>query len=119
MVFDHCFRPGSSTTLCHPYIGVIDNAYKRVCVLSENGDFERHFHVPYHGCSLAATEDNYLVIASKSKAVMVYKLNGTQVDEFGGDSEPQRFDGPCGICVDNNGQVYVADNNRVLVYRRR
>ena len=42
--------------------------------------------------------------------VMVYTLEGKLVHEFGGEgSHPGRFKGPAGICVDDNGVVYVVD----------
>ena len=50
---------------------------------------------------------------------MVYTLGGQLVHEFGGSGyDPGRFDGPCGICVDDSGAVYVADcfNSRVQVF---
>ena len=58
-----------------------------------------------------------MVITSfHSNTVMVYMLEGELVHEFGGyGSDPGRFDGPRGICVDDNELVYVADwgNKRV------
>ena len=46
-------------------------------------------------------------------------VDGQPVHEFGGrGSDPGKFDRPCGICVDNDGLVYVADcsNRRVQVF---
>ena len=117
---DKKFEPTDITFSSDGCVYVADNVNKRVCVFGENGNYKRDFNVPYYGRYLAATEDNHLVVASNtSKAVMVYTLNGVPVDEFGGESDPGRFEGPCGICVDNNGQVYVADNNCVRVFIRR
>ena len=50
---------------------------------------------------------------------MVYTLGGQLVHEFGGrGSDPGKFTGPFGICVDDSGAVYVADcdNKRVQVF---
>ena len=50
---------------------------------------------------------------------MVYTLGGQLVHEFGGSgSDPGRFNGPYGICVDGDGLVYVTDyyNRRVQVF---
>ena len=42
---------------------------------------------------------------------MVYTLGGQLVHELGGsDSDPGSLNGPYGICVDDSGAVYVADN---------
>ena len=46
-------------------------------------------------------------------------VDGQLVHEFGGrGSDLGKFDRPCGICVDNDGLVYVADcsNRRVQVF---
>ena len=67
---------------------------------------------------IAATGDNHLVITSCT-TVMVYTLGGQLVHEFGGSgSDPGRFRGTFGICVDDSGLVYVADhaNSRVQVF---
>ena len=49
---------------------------------------------------------------------MVYTLDGPLVHEFGVNGpDPGRFNRPLGICVDNDGLVYVVDrNNRVQVF---
>ena len=50
---------------------------------------------------------------------MVYTLGGQLVHDIGGrDSDPERFMGAFGICVDDSGAVYVADygNSRVQVF---
>ena len=99
---------------------VSDNGNRRVCVWSEVGTFKRAFQtkdVPSH---IAATSDNHLLITSySSNIVMVYTLEGELVHEFGSEgSHPGRFNGPKGICVDDNGVVYVVDkgNKRVQVF---
>ena len=49
----------------------------------------------------------------------MYTLGDQLVHEFGGSSsDPGRFNGPFGICVDDSGAVYVADfwNSRVKVF---
>ena len=99
---------------------VIDEGNDRVGVWLKEGTFKRDFETKYHPHYIAATSDNHLVITSfLSSIVMVYTLEGELVHEFGGrDSDLGRFDRPWGICVDDNGLVYVADsrNNRVQVF---
>ena len=99
---------------------VSDPGNRRVCVLSKEGTFKRYFQPKYAPTCIAATSDNHLLITSFfSNTVMVYTLEGELVHEFGGEgSHTGRFDRPLGICVDDNGVVYVADwqNKRVQVF---
>ena len=89
-------------------------------MLSKEGTFKRYFQPKYAPTCIAATSDNHLLITShSSNTVMVYTLEGELVHEFGGKgAHPGRFNGPAGICVDDNGVVYVADcyNKRVQVF---
>ena len=87
---------------------------------SKEGSFQRDFKTKYVPICIAATGDNHLLIPSfASDTVMVYTLGGQLVHDFGGrGSDPGRFKGPYGICVDDSGAVYVADfwNRRVQVF---
>ena len=100
------------------YVTDIEN--RRVSVWSKEGSFKRHFSPKYAPDCIAATSDSHLLITSfRSHIIMVYTLNSELVHEFGGKgSHPGRFSEPVGICVDDNGLVYVADkwNNRVQVF---
>ena len=93
---------------------------RRVCIRSKEVSFQRDFKTKYAPTCIAATGDNHLLITSLfSYAVIVYKLRGQLVHEFGGSgSDPGRFNGPYGICVDGDGLVYVTDyyNRRVQVF---
>ena len=99
---------------------VTDEGNSRVAVWSKEGSFQGDFKTKYSPTSIAATGDNHLLITSWSfDTVMVYTLGGQLVHEFGGrGSDPGRFNGPFGICVDHSGAVYVADcfNCRVQVF---
>ena len=99
---------------------VSDYGNQTVSVLDKQGTFKRHFPSKYAPTCIAATSDNHLLITSfYSNIVMVYTLQGELVHEFGGEgSHPGRFTGPRGICVDDNGVVYVVDyhNNHVQVF---
>ena len=99
---------------------VSDNGNKRVAVWSKESTLKIIFTPKYAPTCMAATSDNHLLITSfLSNIVMVYTLEGKLVREFGGEgSHPGRFNGPDGICVDDNGVVYVADskNKRVQVF---
>ena len=99
---------------------VSDKGTKRVSVWSKEGAFMREFQPKYAPTCIAATSDNHLLITShSSNIVMVYTLEGELIHEFGGlGVERGRFNLPSGICVDDNGVVYIVDrgNNRVLVY---
>ena len=93
---------------------------ENVSIWSKEGTFKRYFKPKYAPRCIAATGSYHLLITSYySHTVMVYTLDGQLVHEFGGrGSDPGRFNGPCGICVDDDGQVYVADttNNRLQVF---
>ena len=98
----------------------MDEGNRRVCVWSKEGSFQRDFKTKYSPTCIAATGDNHLLITSySSNTVMVYTLEGQLVHEIGGrGSDPERFMGAFGICVDDSGAVYVADygNSRVQVF---
>ena len=99
---------------------VTDVGNKTVSVWSKEGTFKRHFQPKYAPTCIAATSDNHLLITShSSNIVMLRASKGELVHEFGGKgSHPGRFDIPLGICVDDNGVVYVADskNYRMQVF---
>ena len=98
---------------------VTDTGNRSVCVWSKDGMFlQRAFQTKYIPDFIAATSDNHLLITShKSNTVMVYTLGGQLVHEFGGTSLG-RFKDVWGICVGDNGLVYVAvtdSKNRYVV----
>ena len=116
-----CFdRPRDIAFGSDGHVYVSDPGNSRVCVWSKEGTFKRYFQPKYTPTCIAATSDNHLLITSYvSNIVMVYTLEGELVHEFGGiGADPGRLDGPRGICVDDNGVVYVADclNKRVQVF---
>ena len=102
------------------FVYVTDDMKDRVCVWSKEGTFQRDFKTKCHPTSIAATSDNHLLFTSwDSNTVMVYKSEGELIHQFGSKgSQPGRFDGCLGICIDNSGLVYVADlvNKRVQVF---
>ena len=99
---------------------VIDFGNKHVSVWSKEGNFKRQFKPKYDPFCITATNDNHLLITSlSSHNVMVYTLEGELIHQFGTQgSDPGRFNGPWGICVDDNGLVHVVDNGnkRVQVF---
>ena len=116
-----CFdRPCGVTFGSDGLVYVTDVGNSRVAVWSKEGSFQRGFKTKYVPTCIAATGDNHLFITSwSSDTVMVYTLGGQLVHEFGGrGSDPGRFKGPYGICVDDSGTVYVADflNRRVQAF---
>ena len=115
-----CFnRPHDVTFGSDGLVYVTDNGNYRVCVWSKEGTFKRDFKTKFAPNYIAACV-NYLFITSYfSNAIMVYELQGELVHEFGGlGSDPGQFDYPAGICIDNAGQVFVADNcnRRIQVF---
>ena len=107
-----CFdRPHGVTFGSDGLVYVTDEGNSRVAVWSKEGSFQRGFKTKYVPSYIAATVDNHLLITSRSsETVIVYTLGGQLVHEFGGSgSDPGRFKGPYGICVDDSGAVYVVD----------
>ena len=116
-----CFdEPWDITFGSDGLVYVIYKGNKRVCMWSKEGSFQRDFKTKYAPTYIAATGDNHLLITSgTSNTLMVYMLGGALVHKFGGSgSDPGKFFGPFGICVDESGAVYVADygNKRVQVF---
>ena len=109
--------PGCFDTPCGIAFGsdglvyVSDVGNGRVCVWSKEGTFKKDFQPKYAPTCIAATSDNHLLITSHSShTAMVYTLEGELVHEFGGGHPRLGWTwGPEGICVDDNGVVYVAD----------
>ena len=101
------------------FLYVSDNGNKCVSVWSKDGTFKRDFKPKYPPSYIAATPDNHLLITSCTfNLVMVYTVVGELVHLFGGPgSDPGRFNGPLGVCVDS-GQVYVTEfwNQRMQVF---
>ena len=103
---------------------ITDELNDRVCVWSKEGIFKRDFKTKCRPLCIAATSDNHLLVTSCfSNTVMVYTLEGKLIHQFGAKgSQPGRFVGCSGICIDNSGLVYVSDddgedlNNRVQVF---
>ena len=99
---------------------VSDQQNKRVCVWHGKGTFQRDFPTKYPPTFIAATSDNHLLITShRSDTVMVYTSGGELVHEFGGrGSERGELEEPYGICIDDNGLVFVVDrgNKRIQVF---
>ena len=90
---------------------ITDFRNNRVCVWSKEGAFQRDFKTKCNPTCIAATGDNHLLVTSWDfKTVMVYTLEGELIHQFETQgSQPGRFDGCWGICIDNSGLVYVAD----------
>ena len=107
-----CFGgPGNVAFGSDGLMYVTDNGNVRTTVWSKEGTVKRDFRTKHLPTYIAATSDNHLLITSSSSStVMVYTLEGELVHEFGEDSSHTRtFDRHRGICVDDNGVVYVTD----------
>ena len=102
------------------FVYVTDEGNSSVCVWSKEGTFKRYFKTKCRPTCIAATSDKHLLITSyHSNTVMVYTLEGELINQFvAKGSQPGRFNGCWGICINNSGVVYVADaaNNRVQVF---
>ena len=116
-----CFnRPIDITVDSDGLAYVTDGGNERVCVWSKEGTFQRDFKPKFAPTFVAATSDKHLIITSyQSHTVMVYTLGGELIHEFGGrGSDPGKLCDPRGICVDEDGLVFIVDwnNKRVQVF---
>ena len=110
-------RPCDVTFGADGLVYVTDSGNRRVSVWSKEGTFQRDFKTKYAPTYIAASGDNHLLITSYLfDTIMVYTLRGKLVHEFGGKgSDLGRFSTPYGICVDDSGLVYVADQGNSCV----
>ena len=116
-----CFnRPRDIAFGSNGFVYIVELGNKRVSVWSKEGTFKQQFKPKYYPFCITAANDNHLLITSySSHTVMVYTLEGKLIHQFGAqESDPGMFDGPWGICVDDNELVYVVDfqNARVQVF---
>ena len=98
---------------------VLDSGNRRVCVWSKEGAFQRHFKTKHAPTCIAATSYHLVITSANSHSVMVYTLRGQLAYKFGGKgSDLGRFNGPFGVCVEDNGLVCVVDmgNSSVQVF---
>ena len=108
-----CFHGPTDVTFgSDGLVYIVDQGNMRVCVWSKEGTSKRDFKIIHTPTYIAATSDNHLLIIShKSHTIMVYTLEGELVHYFDvSGTDPGRFSCPCGVCVDDSGLVYVADN---------
>ena len=92
---------------------VTDNGNFRVCVWSKEGTFKRDFMTKFAPNYIAAYGSHLFITSYFSNAIMVYGLQGELVHEFGGlGFDSGQFDYLMGICIDNTGQVFVADDQK-------
>ena len=94
---------------------VTNSGNNRVCVWSKEGTFKRDFKTKFAPNCIAAYGSHMFITSHYSKKIMVYGLQGELVHEFGGRSDPGQFDYPLGICIDNAGQVFVANYLKRLI----
>ena len=116
-----CFNtPGDIAFDSDGLVYVVNLGNERVSVWSKEGTFKRQFKPKYDPYCITATNDNHLLITSISyHTVMVYTVEGELIHRYRAKgSDPGRFNGPWGICVDDNELVYVVDfgNKRVQVF---
>ena len=97
------------------YITDVDN--NRICVHDKDGKFIGKFPTTYKPTCIDATDCGHLIVSSMaSTKVMIYTTGGELVYAFGEHGrELGQFWNPCGVSVDRDGLVYIADwyNRRI------
>ena len=105
-------------------IYIADYGKGRIQIVSFDGNFLKRFGqgTVKQPWGIAVTEDNVYVTDYRLDALFQfrkkdYKLMRRTGTEGGREGQ---LDWPCGLCIDNNGDVYVADNNnhRVSVFSK-
>ena len=95
-----------------------DNKNKEVCTFSKCGEMLNSFKVQDPGNYLdgiaSVSDDNISVSLGSRNCITVYRPNGELVKKFGFNI----LNGPCGLAVNNKGQLFVAEwiGHRISVY---
>ena len=106
---------------------ITDHNNHRVQVFTPSGQFLRifgHFtDIPFklqHPVGIYYTPDNHLLIVSNgNNCVLVFEENGRFVSAIEGTYQcKERFSGPCGVIMMNNGQIVIASavTNKLVVF---
>jgi DNA-binding beta-propeller fold protein YncE len=101
---------------------VADRGNRRIQVFSAEGKFLRQWKPGGSVFSLWITEDQELFVADgKRNKISIFTLDGQRIARFGrAGSGPGELDEPHMICVDEDGDVFVAQasGQRISKYRR-
>ena len=98
---------------------VVDSGNNRIQVFTPEGDAVRSFNNKYGSVNLnqpwdiVVTTEGYVLVTERSgNCVSVFHSDGTFILQFGSKgSESGKFDQPCGIAINGQGQVFVMDSN--------
>ena len=103
-----------------------DSSNGRVQVFTKGGQYLRHFGEKGKGegeiadCSSIAIDSDIVYIGDRdNNRISFFTTDGCFLTSFGTHgSGPGQFNTPRGICVDDNGIVYVSEqgNNRIQVF---
>ena len=99
------------------YITDVDNS--RICVYDKDGKFISKFPTTCKPTCIDATDCGHLIVSScLSHQVMIYTTGGELVHVFGecdcGINRGQ-FSGPCGVFVDSDSLIYIADLHNLTI----
>ena len=105
-------------------IYIADYSNSRVQVMSFDGNFLKRFgqEILKRPIGIAVTEDNVFVTDANLKALFQFSKNNYQLVRRTGNrgGREGELNYPGGLCIDSNGDVFVADcdNNRVSVFSK-
>ena len=104
---------------------VADSYNGRVQVYTEDGQYIRQFGKKgkgegeiTHCTSIAIESDIVYIVDREANHILLFTTDGCFLTSFGTKgSGLGQFNGPCGICVNDNGLVYVCDysNDRIQI----
>ena len=115
---DECFDCPSD--LCFASDGLLyitDVHNSRICVYDKDGKFIRKFLTTCKPTCIDATDCGHLIVSSQlSSKVMICTTTGKLINVFGGyTSGLGPFWNPCGVLVDSDGLIYIADCNNSCI----
>ena len=118
---DECFDwPRDLCFASDGLLYIIDVKNYRISVYDKDGKFIRKFLTTCDLTCIDATDCGHLIVTSfTSHKVMIYTTGGELVAVFGEyGSGLGQFCGPCGVIVDSDGLIYIADfhNSRIQVF---
>ena len=118
---DECFNKPRDLCFASDGLLYITDVYnRRICVYAKDGKFIRKFPTTCEPTCIDATDCGHLIVSSfASDKVMTYTTGGELVVVFGESGHGLgQFRNPCGVSVDRDGLVYIAEswvNNRVQI----
>ena len=98
------------------YIADFEN--KRIQVMSVHGEFSSTFgkNVLRQPWGIAVNKNHIFVTDAQYCSIFQFCKNTLELIDCTKGSDESQLNEPLGICIDNNGDVYVADNHKICIF---